>query len=748
MSFGLFPQEQNNALDAIQRMGPMAAPDPSFFAGSLTAAPLGAAEGVGKIGRVLGDIGAQNVSMTGIPTSTEFSDQTAPQYLAPLSEVTDEEQRQTRAQAVQHAIDYFKADPNTVGTAGQVLHSVSSIGVRALAGGAAAGPIGAAVAAGGTEGYSTYRELLPKTDENTARALASANALMTGIGVGTPLLSGVGGTLVKRAASGAVVNALFGAADRATMHTVLADNGYNAMAAQYRVLDGQALASDTILGAVFGGVGHFHTQAAISDNLVREMGVGSLFKPSDVDAAHVAADAAHIESSAEGVPTDPVSRANRIDNMTAAARALLNDEPVSDLKPVDTITNPAQEALQRAAVDAHTEAAREAIVEAGMGGEPPAFTGEERRGDVLADNRLAELSAKRNTEGLTPAETDEFAGLLDQRRLTTRVAGRTIQGVGSYDAYTEMLARGEGKPVVGFADADMLHATNEAHGYPVGDELIRTLGETLAHYFGEGNVFRRVSETGGSDEFITHTNTEAEHDANILAAQRYLENHTLRAYDKTTGALIGEKKGAGFSHGKGTDEASAAAATKLDKQRRADAQLRSDRGTVAEKPGAERGAGGSAETAGTKAGKVKTPTEAISKLSIALKRLVATDGKDANAHETARAILAHAAESKWDGDGIGRAAVERAGPGAADRLATATVRDQPVADTGGLDPTTRESVEQAQSVIDRRPNLSIPGADGVAVAGHDALNQALEGIAGAKQEGVLHQIAAACFGRG
>jgi GGDEF domain-containing protein len=719
MSFGLFPQEQNNALDAIQRMGPAGPPQPGFFSGIPTAVATGVGEGALKTAAPL--VEESGVDMLGaLSPSPDFY--TAPAQ--PPVEHTQEEIDAHTRQAAQDGIEQFRPNPNITGFAGNILHSVASVGVRAVAGAELAGPIGAAVVAGGTEGYNTSESMqLRGVDKNLAHALGAADSLMTGVGVGTPFLSGVGKTLATRAVSGATINVLFGAADRAAMHTALAENGYDAMAKQYAVLDGQALASDAILGTFFGGIGHFHAA------------------PSVVDAAHVAADAAHVEGAANGVPTDPISRNNHVDNMTAAARALMNDEPVADLKPVDTIPNPAQDALRAAAADAHMQAAAEAVAEAGMGAETPAFTGIERRSDMIESARLAELTNKHNTDSLTPAETTEWATLLNRDRLSTTVAGRRIQGVGSYAAYTEMLARGEGKPVVGFADADMLHATNEAHGYPVGDALIRTLGETLAHYFGEGNVFRRASDTGGSDEFITHANTEAEHTANMQKAQQYLENHTLRAYDKVTGEIIGEKKGAGFSHGKGTDEASAAANAKLDKQRRADAGLRSDRGTVAEKPGATGGKGGSAQAA-----RPKTAVEAISKLTQALKRLVETDGKDAASHATARAIMGHTTDAGWSG--IDRAAVDRAGPGADKALAAALVHEQPAGETGSLDPATRESVDQAQSVIDRRPDTVIPGADGVPVAGHDALNQALEGVAAAKQEGVLHQIAAACFGRG
>ena len=480
MSLGLFPQEQNNALDAIQRMGPGGPPQPGFFSGIPSAVGTGLAEGETKLGEAFAGLGVEGLRQLQHKMSPDSN----------IQEI-DPDALAARVRANSHdLLQHFTADPNTVGTAGQVLHGLASVGVRAV-GGSPLGPAGVAAVAGGSEGYSTSEDLqLRGVDANTAHILGIANGLMTGAAVGTPLMSGFGATLTTRVLSGAAVNTAFGAADRATMHGVLAANGYDAMAAQYRVMDGQALASDAILGSIFGGLGHFHAA------------------PSVVDAAHTTADAAHIESSADGVPVDPISRNNHVDNMVESVRALMNDEPVDNLKPVDTIPNPAQDALQEAAMAAHTEAAVEAVGEAGMGVE---------------------------------AANEPFAG------------GTTIK------------------------------------------EALR---------------------------------------------------------DET-----------------------------------------------------------------------------------------------AIAHENQGGEMADSAVPGRDGAGVAGANVERPGRGTKAEPASAAVLEREAV-SAGLDPETRESVEQAQSILDRRPGLAVPDANGDAVAGNDALNQALSAITGAKQEGVLHQIAAACFGRG
>ena len=536
----------------------------------------------------------------------------------------------------------------------------------------------------------------------------------------------MGKQLTTRLLSGAGVNAVFGAANRATMHTVLEDNGYDARAEQYRVLDGQALASDAILGAAFGTIAHLHGPA-----------------PSTVDAAHTIADAVHVEQSADGVPTTPQARDLHVQQMSDAAEALFNDKPVTDMQMPDTVPNPAQDALHAAAGDALTEASREITgevvgPESGNEGQP------ERRADAQASLRMQELAAQRKASGLSPEESDEYTQLLEADRLAGKVGGRVIPGVLNDVAYAEAQDRGELLPTQGYADMDMLKATNDTYGHTVGDQAIHLMGETLARYF--PRVYKR-SAGGAGDEFLMEHNSPEEHEAAAAKARQYLDNVKLRAKD-AQGKVIAEKQGIGFSHGSGKTSAEAEAAGYADKTRRAAANLRSERGPVAEGTGAGRGKPAGSTPTGAKAVPVKSPVEAVSKLTQALKRLVATDGKDETAHATARGILEHAANQGWDADSLGRAAVARAGAGADRALAAASVHDTPAREAAGLDPETREAVEQAQRIVGRDSGLVVADEAGNPVAAHDALNAALDNMSQAKSEGVLHQIAAACFGRG
>ena len=224
-------------------MTPAGPVSPGFLQGTLSAPFTGIAEGAVGVGESIMS-GATDLAAEGLRDIQGAAGGNRPGVPIPESATTLFERspdaiEHDRAVASQAAVDQYKSDPATNGTAAQVIHGIFSVGTRAAIGGLA-GPEGAAIVAGGTSGALTNESLqLQGVDANTAHTMAIADALMTGAAVGTPLLSGVGKQLTTRLLSGAGVNAVFGAANRATMHGVLDANGYDAMAEQYRVLDGR-----------------------------------------------------------------------------------------------------------------------------------------------------------------------------------------------------------------------------------------------------------------------------------------------------------------------------------------------------------------------------------------------------------------------------------------------------------------------------------------------------------------------------
>lgn len=158
---------------------------------------------------------------------------------------------------IQAVEKWSQIDPRTVGTGGQVLGSVTRgftiFGLGTLAG----GPFAGASLYGGAEGYQTFRDLRAEgVDAGTAATAGAVTGVTSGLGALLPASFGAK-SLVGMMVSGAAINTGFGAAQRGSVGAVLDANGYGEMATRYRMLDGEALAADLILGAAFGGVARY-----------------------------------------------------------------------------------------------------------------------------------------------------------------------------------------------------------------------------------------------------------------------------------------------------------------------------------------------------------------------------------------------------------------------------------------------------------------------------------------------------------
>lgn len=212
---------------------------------------------------------------------------------------------------------WSKIDQRKVGTGGQVLGGVTRgltvFGIGTLAG----GPVAGASLLGGTEGYQTFRDM-------TAEGVDSGTALGAAAVVGATSFAGgllpasVGAkSLLGMAASGAAINTGFGMASRGAVSAVLEANGYTKMADQYRMLDGEALAADLILGAAFGGWARF------SDR-------GGAAKPTkeEIIAALEARRRAENARGTVGIPTDIETAKLDAELSDRAVAAILSGQPI------------------------------------------------------------------------------------------------------------------------------------------------------------------------------------------------------------------------------------------------------------------------------------------------------------------------------------------------------------------------------------------------------------------------------------
>jgi hypothetical protein len=397
MPSSMFPEEQAQFDNDLFSTQPFNA-NPGFLSGSMMAIPKGIATGEAKIGELVG---------TGLAQTTKMVIQ-AEQAAAPWSrELGQLDPDQFQHNVDRNSEDFLRAtryDPQTVGTAGQILHTVADVGTRVVGGAAMGGAQLGAITAGATEFAPAKRELESQgIDEHTATQLASAQSVLTGAGALLP--GGVGAKAVVRIPSGAAINLTVGAASRYNTHQVLADAGYDQQAAQYRVFDGQSMAADAVLGAFFGFMHSpedpFPTQRMPQD--VVDSGLELLrARQAEVDLA-------------PGIPTTQAARDAHIDTLNNFESALVKGEPLPPIEGTGTghgevIDNPAQDALREAATVEQgkaTDNAAEGVVASGKrANEPPKTTEQWVRDQINAERAAAEAAKaqERVAEGRPPEE--------------------------------------------------------------------------------------------------------------------------------------------------------------------------------------------------------------------------------------------------------------------------------------------------------------------------------------------------------
>lgn len=286
-------------------------PAPTFFEGS------GDAFGRGLVrGAIEGGAAAEsvffNAVLTGGPEQNIFGyDQTT---LSEESRAKIESGLEDLREETATAVQDLRPDPAQVGMAGQILGEAAAILPRAVIGGIAAGPAGAAVAAGAPAGYSRRAVSMAEgVDEGTATLLGLSEGVTTGAGAILPAARFVK-PLAGDAAIAIGANVGLGMAHRGAAAKILESGGYTAQAAQYRVMDGTALATDAILGAAFFGIGRATFGKPTTDQ---------------VDAALTERNAQHADvDTAPGIPADPASAVAHQDALKAAIEQINRGEPV------------------------------------------------------------------------------------------------------------------------------------------------------------------------------------------------------------------------------------------------------------------------------------------------------------------------------------------------------------------------------------------------------------------------------------
>lgn len=177
-----------------------------------------------------------------------------------------------------------RVNPTKMGTAASVVHSLGSVITMGLMG--APGRIfGAAGSIGGLSGYDKYLETLDQTEGDVGTAAKVGGVTGTVMGFGALLPAFVGKSLSTQILSGIGMNVPLGMVERGASSAILRDAGYDKIAEHYRILDGEAMLIDGVLGAMFpiGARALGFTTRHVDATLVAEQGLNQNFRNPGLD---------------------------------------------------------------------------------------------------------------------------------------------------------------------------------------------------------------------------------------------------------------------------------------------------------------------------------------------------------------------------------------------------------------------------------------------------------------------------------
>lgn len=313
---------EGELLSQAQRLnGTTSLPPPGAFRGALSAIGPGLLRGAIEGGSFIETTALQLGSLQHeleLAASARASAQFIPEDEAETQIKAQQQFRETQSQRIgeetAETVNGLRPDPATTGVVGQILHEAAAVLPRTIAASVAAGPVAGAIAAGAPAAYSRKRVSMAEgIDESTATFLGAIEGVTTGIGVFMPAARLVKPLMADLAlVTGA--NAGLGMAHRGASAALLESRGYHVQAAQYRVMDGTAIAADVILGAAFGFIGRATMRRPTTEQ---------------VDAALTERTIQHADiDTAPGLPVDPRSAVAHQDALRAALDALNRGEAV------------------------------------------------------------------------------------------------------------------------------------------------------------------------------------------------------------------------------------------------------------------------------------------------------------------------------------------------------------------------------------------------------------------------------------
>ncbi|MBA6043832.1 hypothetical protein [Pseudomonas lactis] len=287
---------------------------PGVFTGSLSTIGPNLLRGAIEGGRAIQSTALQLGSLA-VESDLAIGSSYAPDdgQLADQQQFRETQARDIGEKTAKSVMD-LRPDPTEVGLVGQILGEAAAVLPRTIAGAVAAGPVGAAVAAGAPAGFSSKQVGMAEgLDESTATQKGLIDAATMGVGAVLPAAKFVK-PLLGDVSIAVGANVGLGMAGRGATAALLESNGYHAQAAQYKVMDGTALATDAIMGLAFFGIG----RAQFRRPTARQ-----------IDAALTERTNQHADvETAPGAPVNPRSAMAHQDAVRAVINQLQRGEPV------------------------------------------------------------------------------------------------------------------------------------------------------------------------------------------------------------------------------------------------------------------------------------------------------------------------------------------------------------------------------------------------------------------------------------
>lgn len=250
---------------------------------------------------------------------------------ASFTEVHEAKNKDRRSQLVME-IEQLR-DAENSGAFGNFLFSASDMLTRAVGGGLVAGPVGAAVVTGASEGVYSYEELVHKgVDSETAMKVAGVDAAVAGVSTAIPASFGWKGYsgLIRDGIVSTGLASGVSIGGQAASGAILESEGYDKQAKKYEIT-GESVATDVLINMAFFGAARGASRFLNVSDATPE----HLETLNDLRRATLLLNEMEFEETLAPVkPADPIQYNNHLKNLDSSVEAIRMGRPVNVVHPV------------------------------------------------------------------------------------------------------------------------------------------------------------------------------------------------------------------------------------------------------------------------------------------------------------------------------------------------------------------------------------------------------------------------------